>query len=70
MEGPEPDESPTLKAIWPDYLTWAKINKKSWRTDQYRWDKQIGPTLGRFKMDKIKPYQVQQMLNKMHGNAI
>ena len=59
-------DSPTLSEVWPHYLAWAKIHKKSWNMDESRYRIYLKESLGHLPMDSIKPYQVQSILNKMH----
>ena len=34
-------ESPIIADIWPEYLTWAKNNKRTWRDDEIRYRKHV-----------------------------
>lgn len=57
---------PTIADIWPLYLEWATINKKSWDMDKSRYKNFIQKPLSHFPMDIVKPFHVQKILNKMN----
>ena len=60
--------TPTLEEVWSMYLPWAKIHKKSWKADQSRYTHHLKTPLASLKMDAIKPYLVQAILNGMHND--
>lgn len=60
--------APTIADIWPHYLTWAKIHKRSWDMDKSRYNNFLKDPLGKLHMDTIKPFHVQAILNKMYSN--
>ncbi|MGD9304789.1 MAG: site-specific integrase [Desulfobacterales bacterium] len=56
--------APLLSDIWKKYFKHAKLNKKTWRDDQSRWDHHI-KHLASLKMDKITPGKVQGIIDSM-----
>ena len=56
---------PRLGVVWERYLAWAKLNKKSWKTDQYLWKKHLGPRLEGKRMDRVVSMDVQTILDGM-----
>ncbi len=58
-------KAPTLGEAWDKFLAWAKINKRSWRDDQYRWDMHIAPRLSGLRMNEIQPKDIQSVLDGM-----
>ena len=63
---PESGGHPTIADVWPHYLAWAKIHKKSWNMDESRYRNYLKEPLSHLPMDAVRPYQVQAILNKMH----
>ena len=61
-------KSPLLCDIWPQYLTWAKANKKSWAEDEGRWIHHVEPHLKSMKMDDVTPRDIEQVLETMFGS--
>jgi integrase len=57
-------KAPMIQDVWPKYLAWAKLNKRSWEGDESRWTIHIKPHL-KGHMDNIKAHQVQSILNRM-----
>ncbi|MBA3027363.1 MAG: site-specific integrase [Desulfobacteraceae bacterium] len=58
----------SISDVWEKYLAWAKINKKSWETDQDRWMNHVKPLLRSMMMDKVTPLDIEKVLNKMLGS--
>lgn len=58
--------TPSLSDIWPLYLEWAKVSKKSWDMDFSRYKNHLKMPLSHYPMDSIKPFHIQKILNKMH----
>ncbi|WP_022663705.1 hypothetical protein [Desulfospira joergensenii] len=50
-------DSPDINEMWSVYLSWAKLNKKSWKDDQIRWTKHIA---------SFMPTKVNQITQKDH----
>jgi integrase len=59
---------PVLSDIFNEYLSWAKVNKKSWKEDQDRWMYHVEPQLGNMRMDKVTPRDIEAVLDKMRGS--
>lgn len=57
-------KAPMIQDIWSKYLTWAKLNKRSWKGDESRWTIHIESHL-KGPMDNIKAHRVQSILNQM-----
>jgi len=58
-------KAPGIDAVWKKYLKWAKVNKRSWRDDQTRWNKHIADHLGSTHMNRIMPKDVEAILENM-----
>jgi len=58
-------EVPALTVVWEEYLSWAKINKKTWKADQYNYGNHIEPIFSGKKLDQIMPYEIENMLSAM-----
>lgn len=56
---------PRLGVVWERYLAWAKLNKKSWKTDQYLWQKHLGPRLEGKRMNRVTSMDAQAILDDM-----
>lgn len=61
------DSSPTIADIWPIYLDWAKIHKRSWDMDYSRYKNHLKSDLAHLPMKGIKPFHIQKILNRMHS---
>jgi integrase len=57
--------SPTLGTVWKKYETWAKENKKSWRTDKYHYHKHLEPSFGNKQLDQISPFDIEKLILQM-----
>ncbi|WP_161628437.1 tyrosine-type recombinase/integrase [Desulfocurvibacter africanus] len=57
--------SPTLDGIWEKYEPWAKQHKRSWDDDKTRYELHIKPHLGSQEIAKIKPQDVESVLQAM-----
>lgn len=55
--------APCVNDIWDRYLSWAKVNKRSWRDDLQRWQKHIEPHLSDKAMDRITPSEIQEIVD-------
>ena len=56
---------PTLADVWKKYLPWAKENKKSWKDDEWYYNKHIGPRFGGKKLDSISPLEIERLKIEM-----
>jgi integrase len=56
---------PSVEEIWKKYLSWAKENKKSWDRDELIWNCHIRENLNGRKMDKLTPYDIQNVTTAM-----
>ncbi len=54
-----------VSAAWAKFLAWAKVNKKTWRTDQLRWDKHVAGRLGNKPMDKVTPGDITNLMTDL-----
>jgi len=61
-------KAPLLSDVWNQYITWAKMNKKSWRDDKYRWEKHVETHVEGKLMDQLFPKDIENILNKMVKN--
>nr|WP_319396331.1 tyrosine-type recombinase/integrase [uncultured Desulfobacter sp.] len=59
---------PMLYDVWGQYLKWAKINKRSWENDEYRWRVHVAPVLKNCPMDQITPLDIEGVLGRMQGH--
>ncbi len=58
----------TLDEFWTGhYLSWAKENKKSWKSDRSFYNQHIKPVLGTKSLDKISPFDVEKVLSHMRN---
>jgi integrase len=56
----------TLDEFWTKhYLPWALQNKKSWYTDQNRYNRHIKPFLGNKPMDRVNAFDIEKLLSGM-----
>lgn len=58
--------APTLSYAFEKYISWAKMNKKTWTNDRTRWSKHISSELGSRKMDSITPSHIVSLIGAMH----
>ena len=61
----EPVAAPTLNAVWQKFLPWAKVHKKSWRTDDYYYRKHLQPLFGDKTLNQISPFDIEKLILKM-----
>ncbi|WP_024334622.1 tyrosine-type recombinase/integrase [Desulfotignum balticum] len=53
----------TLNEFWEEkYLSWLKVNKKSWKIDQYNFNKNLSPALGKQTLDAISPFDIEKFV--------
>lgn len=55
----------TLGYAWEQYLSWAKLNKKTWPDDLARWTNHVAPELSSRKMDSITPSNIINLVSAM-----
>ncbi len=58
-------KAPLLGHVWKLYLEYAKENKKSWKSDEYRWNMHIEKRLSGKKMDSITPSDIEAVLSDL-----
>ena len=58
-------KAPHIDEVWQKYLAWAKVQKKSWRDDEMRWNCHVESRLAGKKMDAITGFDVQRVINGM-----
>jgi len=58
-------ESRNVSDVWNRYLTWAKVNKKSWKADKSRWDTHVAPIISNKKMDAVSRVDIDKIIEKM-----
>lgn len=56
----------TITEVWPEYLKWAKQNKKSWHDDAARYHNHIEKHISGYKLDRVIPHHVQAIINTMY----
>jgi len=61
--------TPTLDEVWEKYLEWAKVNKKSWKEDYYRYRKHISPRFGTVPLDKISSFEIERMIIELKKSS-
>jgi integrase len=50
---------PTLRQFLPEYLAWAKVNKRSWKVDEYHC-RVIAEHLGHKRLHEIAPFDIEK----------
>ncbi len=55
----------TFAELWKEYLEWAKVNKKSWKTDEYRCKKHLLLRFGNRKLEGITARDVEKMITDL-----
>jgi integrase len=55
----------TLQEVWERYLPWAKLNKKTWRDDDYHYRKHIEPRFGNKALKDITAFDLEKMKNEL-----
>jgi integrase len=58
----KPKATITLQEVWEKYLPWAKVNKKSWRNDQYYYGHHLQPVFGEKALDDISPFDIEKFM--------
>lgn len=58
-----------MDALWPQYLEWAKVNKRSWKTDYERYTAHLAPVLESHPLNKITPVDVERVLDRMRASV-
>jgi len=56
---------PTLDELWARYLPFAKERKKSWRADEKYYRAHIRPRIGKKRLDKISPLDLERLRSEM-----
>ncbi|SPQ01650.1 Integrase family protein [Candidatus Sulfobium mesophilum] len=51
----------TFRELTTEYLKWAKANKKSWDTDEFRCNKHLLPRFGQKRLNEILPLDLERM---------
>lgn len=51
-----------LNEVWAKFLPWAKVHKKSWKDDQYRYEKHLKPVFGETRLDVISPFAIEKLI--------
>ncbi len=59
-------KAPLMESAWDKYISWAKLNKKSWKDDRSLWEHHISEYLKGLKMDMIAPHHIQTIINSMY----
>jgi len=57
--------APTVQDVWEKFLSWAKANKKTWRSDECNYRKHIGPSFGSKRLDLVSPFDVEALIIRM-----
>lgn len=55
--------------LYEYYMLWAKANKKTWKSDERRYNSYIGKHLGYIKADEIKTQDINNLLLKIKLNG-
>ncbi len=58
---------PAISEVWPEYLKWAKQNKRSWPADEVRYQNHIKDHIQNLRMNQVMPHHVQKVMNSMHN---
>jgi len=58
---------PKLSDAWDRYIKWAMANKRTGASDRQRWEQFIKPVLGSKPMDKVRPADIQSLLDDMRS---
>ncbi len=51
-----------LDEVWEQFLAWAKVHKKTWRNDQYYYNRHLRPVFGEKPLDKISPFDIEKFI--------
>ena len=57
--------TPTLNKVWDKFLPWAKLNKKTWHSDECNFKKHLKPVFGNKPLDKITPFDIEKLIITM-----
>ncbi len=63
-------EKITFSELGVKYIEWARHNKKSWKTDKQRHHTHLQPALGDKPLNKISPFDLEKLKNKLQGKKI
>lgn len=55
----------TLAELWEKYLPWAKEHKKTWRDDEWYYNRHIGPRFGSKALESITPFDLEKMKSEL-----
>jgi len=55
----------TIDELWAKYLPWIKANKKTWRDDEYNFNRHLRPAFGPRRLDAISPFLIESFIVKM-----
>jgi integrase len=54
-------ELPTLADVWVKYLPWAKEHKKSWKDDEWNYNRHLKPRFGPKRLESISALDIERM---------
>jgi len=54
-------ELPTLADVWVKYLPWAKEHKKSWKDDEWNYNRHLQPRFGAKPLENISALDIERM---------
>jgi len=54
-----------LAELWEKYLPWAKEHKKTWRDDEWYYNRHIGPRFGSKALESITPFDLEKMKSEL-----
>lgn len=60
----------TFGDIFPEYLEWAKHNKKHWNNDEYRHKKHLSNDLDAVPLKDISPFTLEQLKKKLQNKGL
>lgn len=60
--------APLINQIWEKYLSWAMLNKRSWKDDKARWEMHIIPHIKGLKTDRVTADHIQGILNEISSS--
>ena len=55
----------TLSDVWDKYLPWAKEHKKSWKDDEWNYNRHLEPRFASKAMESITPFEIEKLKTEL-----
>src|SRR5208283_1729415 len=55
----------TLADVWDKYLPWAKEQKKSWKDDEWNYNRHLEPRFASKAMESITPFEIEKLKTEL-----